>query len=166
MLFRPFAMTAGSRVGGTGLGIFPRGPSTTPSQRPTSPMCGTSDRKKSKEFAIFLAFPLLPPSSSICSGEITWIPAAFAFCAASWLANIATFNSFPLPPGRRTSSLIRLLGFFKSTSLIVNDISTDSTNLRSGALARASWIAVLISFSILITPAVSEVLPSPAIREF
>ena len=77
------------------------------------------------------------------------LPADFAFVAASPAANIAILISLPLPEGSLTSSLIRLFGFFKSTSLIVKVMSTDSTNFLSGALASASIIAWFIFSSIL-----------------
>ena len=46
-------------------------------------MCGTSERKKSCEFAIFLARILSPPRSSIVAGSITLIPPADALLVAS-----------------------------------------------------------------------------------
>ena len=73
---------------------------------------------------------------------------SLARVAASPAANIAILTSRPRPEGRRISSLIRFVGFFKSTSLMVNAMSIDCTNLRSGASSRACLMAVLMFSSI------------------
>ena len=62
---------------------------------------------------------------------------------------MATLISFPRPEGRRISSLIRLFGFLRSTSLMVNANSIDSTKARSGALSRASLMAAVMLFSMM-----------------
>ncbi len=68
---------------------------------------------------------------------MTSIPAALALVAISPSANIVMRTGLPLPVGRRTSSWILFVGFFRSTSRRVKAISTDSTNLRSGDSSRA-----------------------------
>ena len=161
VLLSPSAIMPGSTLGGTGRGILPRGPRTIPRNLPIVAICGTSDKKKSCFRANFLAFCRSPPKSSILFGSMTMIPAAFALVAISASANIAMLIFLPRPCGRRTFSSILFVGFFKSTSLMVNAISMLSTNFRSGASPSAFFTASVICSSIFYHPCGQRGFPLP-----
>src|SRR5207249_4633305 len=73
----------GSAVGGTGRGILPRGPRTTPRRFPITGMRGASAMKKSQACARPRAFRLLVAYSSISCGWITRSATFLAFRANS-----------------------------------------------------------------------------------
>src|SRR5207245_504663 len=125
----------GSAVGGTGRGILPRGPRTTPRRLPITGMSGASAMKKSYDVARVLAFRLSLAYSSISCGWITRSAAFRAFKASSPDAKTQMRIGFPRPLGRTTSSSTRFFGTERSTSRRFTATSTDPLHAR-GCAAR------------------------------
>src|SRR3989442_392431 len=131
----------GSAVGGTGRGILPRGPRTTPRRLPITGMSGASAMKKSYDVARVLAFRLSLAYSSISCGWITRSAAFRAFKASSPDAKTQTRIGFPRPLGRTTSSSTRFFGTGRSMSRRFTATSTDYLNARRLA-ASTSFLIV------------------------
>ena len=130
-------MFVGSAVGGTGRGILPLGPSTTPSRRPMTGMSGASATKKPKSRARPWALRLFPAYSSISCGWITRSATGRTFVASSPEAKTQIRTGLPRPLGRRTSSSMRFLGTDRSTSRRFSATSTVSLNCRDFADSKA-----------------------------
>src|SRR6266566_3454701 len=127
----------GSAVGGTGRGIFPRGPRTTPSRFPITGINGASATKKSPDCARARAFLLSVAYSSISCGWMTKSATFLAFRASSPEANTQMRIGLPRPFGRTTSSSTRFFGTDKSISRRFTASSTDSLNCRGFAASRS-----------------------------
>src|SRR6266571_2524865 len=130
----------GSAVGGTGRGIRPRGPRTTPSRFPTTGIRGASEMKKSYDIASSRALRLSLAYSSISWGWMTRSATARAFKARSPEAKTHTRIGLPRPLGSTTSSSRRFLGMERSTSRRFTATSTDSVNSRGFAASRSFLI--------------------------
>src|SRR3989442_1191200 len=130
----------GSAVGGSGRGILPRGPRTTPSRFPITGISGASAMKKSYAAARARAFRLSLAYSSISCGWMTRSATARAFRASSPEANTQTRIGLPRPFGRTTSSSTRFFGTDRSTSRRFTATSTDSLNSRGFAASRSFLI--------------------------
>src|SRR5208282_5703601 len=133
-----FTRFVGSLPGGTGRGIFPRGPRTTPRRLPIVGMSGASARKKSMSLTTFLTFFLSFAKSSSSFAATTRSATPRIFWQSWGEPNTATFTVLPRPWGRGTSSSRRFFGTVRSRSLRLIESSTVSENFRSVAFPRAS----------------------------